>query len=137
MVMMLFNPVRVLPTYSDVVVAEVPVALVNVSVVKKPLVDERSVEVAAVLRSDWMVEEARVMSEFGMVTRPFCAMAKKLVVAEPFALVEEATSKRLLRTPKLPWMDSLAKGVEVPMEIKEFWLKVSVEVGVRMVPAEL
>ncbi len=61
-----------------------------------------------------MVEEPSVMSEFGIVTRPMSETRKKEVVAEPLALVELAISKSAPWEAKVPWIESLANGDEVP-----------------------
>ena len=72
-------------------VALVPVALVKVKVVIVPLVDARSVAVAAVELSDWMVEEEREMSAVRLAKADeIWLLAFKLVVVALVANSEVA-----------------------------------------------
>ena len=50
-------------------------------------------------------------------TFPFAKMRKSDVVAEPFAFVEEATSKSAVWSPFVFMMESLAQGVVVPRTV--------------------
>ena len=68
-------------TLRFVVVAAVPVALVNVSVPIVPLVAAKSVAVAAVELSDWIVEDERPMRLVNDAKRPDnCVVTLRLVV---------------------------------------------------------
>ena len=73
--------VRYPPTARLVVVAAVPVAFVNVRVPMVLRVDPKSVAVAAVERSDWMVDEPSAMRFVNDAKRPeSCVVTFKLVV---------------------------------------------------------
>ena len=64
----------------------------------------------------WMVDEPRVMREFGILTSPFAFTRKSEDVPEPFAVVVVAISKSGVCEPKVCCMVSFAHGDDVPSE---------------------